>query len=400
MDSIRPAPKIPRRRLTPQLPSVEVQHPGYTEINILLRLPAVDNTAFQTEDGSCVRGIHHPTLHAACAIVADNRFDGYLSKQKQPGSEGMIRREEQGVIPAGIYYFHVIGTSAEEESGPYPVVPSFDDWSFPHEHLPRDWKGLDAAQADYSTSDATGDSFCMITGHQTEIQIAHVVPSLKADWFTRNAMGRYCADYDTSGRQGLNDRYNTLRLRSDIHQVWDRSRFALVPKRDTEGKVHLVSHVLGTLPDFLDEYHNRATIIPQSHCRSAMLFARFALQILVGILPFFPHTVKRVVKIRLADGSFRVQNLDRFAIPAFQPRSRTPSPRKKRFVPPTEAMPPMDETFESDSESSESYAASFNDSAVDGSQEVFIQVKDERCGNFSADLDPPRGRKRYASWYD
>ncbi|KAG8630656.1 hypothetical protein KVT40_002275 [Elsinoe batatas] len=398
MDNIKPPPTIPSGRPKTQVSSVQVQHPGYAGINILLRLPAVDSTASPADDGRVVCGIHHPTLHTACAIVADNRFDGYLSTRKQSDSPGRIDREEQGVIPAGVYYYHVprTGTGREEESGPYPVVPSFDDWSFPDGPLPPIWTELDDAQAEFSTSDATEDPFCMVTGHQTEIQVAHVVPSVKADWFTRNAMGRFCADYDTSGRQGLNDRLNTLRLRSDIHQVWDRSKFALVPKRDDRGKVRLVSHVLGTLPDFLSDYHNRATIIPQSHCSSAMLFARFALQILAGVLPFFPLTVQRAVKIRSVDGSFRVQNLDRFAIPAFRPRSRTPSPRKKRFASPPDETSAMDEILGSDAES-ESHAGSLNDSVVDESKEESILVTEGYCDDAGFKTFTLRGRKRQRS---
>ena len=54
--------------------SIIFRHPGYPRPNILLRLSGFD---------SCSRGLHHETARVACALVADNRFDGYLSLTAQ-----------------------------------------------------------------------------------------------------------------------------------------------------------------------------------------------------------------------------------------------------------------------------------------------------------------------------
>ncbi len=74
---------------------VNLRHPGYEGNNILITLPALDHP-----EG----GIHHETARVACAIVADNRWDGYLSETE--------RREEISMPPDGVlrkpeYYFHV-----------------------------------------------------------------------------------------------------------------------------------------------------------------------------------------------------------------------------------------------------------------------------------------------------
>jgi hypothetical protein len=75
---------------------VQLRHPAYSEgSNILLILPANDYP-----DG----GIHHETARLACAVIAGNRWDGYLSESRNPeplmaGPETVLRKKN--------YYFHV-----------------------------------------------------------------------------------------------------------------------------------------------------------------------------------------------------------------------------------------------------------------------------------------------------
>ena len=84
-------------------------HPGYKDSHpILLRVPAQDTVPGQDPNAlmSAKRyGIHCATAHTACAIISANRFDGYLSEDK----EGLERVSEDlnHVLTKPRYYFHV-----------------------------------------------------------------------------------------------------------------------------------------------------------------------------------------------------------------------------------------------------------------------------------------------------
>jgi hypothetical protein len=91
-------PLVPQRKYR-----INFRHPAYTsDDNILFTLHAWDH-----EDG----GIHHGLAHNACAIIADNRFDGYLSRTCGPEHEDGEHIEEDwdDVLPASDadYYFYV-----------------------------------------------------------------------------------------------------------------------------------------------------------------------------------------------------------------------------------------------------------------------------------------------------
>lgn len=59
-------------------PTVEVHHPGYFGENVLLRWPVLD----ESNDGE-KRGIDYTVLHTACAIIANNKFNGFLSSSRE-----------------------------------------------------------------------------------------------------------------------------------------------------------------------------------------------------------------------------------------------------------------------------------------------------------------------------
>lgn len=65
---------------------------------MLLRLHAWDGAA---------GGIHYGLAHTACAIIANNRFDGYLSIARDGSSS--IETEWDACLPTDShgYYFHV-----------------------------------------------------------------------------------------------------------------------------------------------------------------------------------------------------------------------------------------------------------------------------------------------------
>jgi len=75
---------------------VILRHPGYDDANnILILFQAPDHA-----DG----GLHHETARIACAIIADNRWDGYITTLRDGP---MVDVPENGLLPCGNYYFQV-----------------------------------------------------------------------------------------------------------------------------------------------------------------------------------------------------------------------------------------------------------------------------------------------------
>lgn len=73
-------------------------HPAYEARNDLL----FSLYAWDHPDG----GIYHAVAHNACAIIADNRIDGYLSNTRNGAP---IDAAMDDILPLGHYYFHVPG---------------------------------------------------------------------------------------------------------------------------------------------------------------------------------------------------------------------------------------------------------------------------------------------------
>jgi hypothetical protein len=83
----------------PQSYRVHFRHPAYPDSsNVLLSLHAWDQAG---------GGIHYGLAHTACAIIANNRFDGYLSREIDGSSR--IEAEWDSCLPAEShgFYFHV-----------------------------------------------------------------------------------------------------------------------------------------------------------------------------------------------------------------------------------------------------------------------------------------------------
>jgi hypothetical protein len=88
-----------------------IKHPGYGGNNNILKLPAYD--------GDETKGrTHYSTIYAACAIIANNRTDRWLSTSNS--GEPRVEADANGLMPAGAYFFYV-DCSPE----PYPVVLNF-----------------------------------------------------------------------------------------------------------------------------------------------------------------------------------------------------------------------------------------------------------------------------------
>ena len=108
---------------------IAIKHPGYGGNNTLLALPACD--------GGSKSHAHYATVHATCTILADSPSDGWLSPSRN--GEPRTEPDNEGLVPGGVYFFHVT-TEAGVKSEPYPVVPNFRAWQFPHGRVPVLWR--------------------------------------------------------------------------------------------------------------------------------------------------------------------------------------------------------------------------------------------------------------------
>ena len=220
--------------------NVSVHHPFYKENNMLLQLCAFDDTS---------GGIHHGTLHAASAIIANNRFDGYLSETRAPGVP--LTALHNDVLLLDKYYFHV------PDDPEYAVVPTFRHWQFPHNRIPQSWTELGgstrapaatAAHSDMSFAVRLRDSKCRVSGYLEGLQIAHLCPQAEEPWANRNEMGKFAVNPLAQPGHWIN---NALCLRADLHLAFAQRRFVLLPKLDK-----LVVHVLEASRELLRLYHN------------------------------------------------------------------------------------------------------------------------------------------------
>lgn len=286
---------------------VHFRHPGYPDRhNILLGLWAWDH-----EDG----GIHYGLAHNACAIIANNRFDGYFSLSSNANA-ARITVAWDDVLPANTdYYFHVPGPLGEGGGGNdddddddvvnynagvyvWPAVSCFQDWEFPRS-LPEVWKRWadtgpiprnTAPQSQFPSAVLTRDIVCQATGFSSATEVAHLVPEREQEWFTRNAMSRYNGDTTLDSRHLIRDIGNAMLLRCDIHKQFDDRIFVFFPK----AKDCVVLHMLAPTPDIGLLYHN--TGLPKLKCTPEFLFARFAWAIFPGLATFsFSNKPERFV---------------------------------------------------------------------------------------------------------
>ncbi|KAK0709811.1 hypothetical protein B0T26DRAFT_743157 [Lasiosphaeria miniovina] len=204
------------------------RHPGYSQNSLLIALPRVDSTRSISP-----YGLHHRTALLACQIIARNAFaNSYLSLDKGVNSKSRLL---------------------------YPIVPSFQDWEFPHDRIP-----------DYLV--------CGITIAGYAVEEAHLVPKEEKRWYQENEMRTY-----TMG--DINNQGNLLPMRKDIHYWFNTRWFIIVPKIVTidsslQLSLQYVTHIIsGPAAELWPTYHN--TLVESLHFRSrAYLFARFACAIL------------------------------------------------------------------------------------------------------------------------
>lgn len=265
--------------------SIRFLHPGYGLFDTtLLCLPRVDRVAGTTT----TFGVHYRTALLACQIIAGNAFDtGFLTLDK--AGQVPVNLQLDDILIEDVYYLIVRGGPDQ-----YPIVPSFQDWEFPHGRIPDSWPEVPATLI-------PPPGRCGISNFSFAIEDAHLVPQEEALWYARNDMGRYGDEV----LRDINVAANILPLKVDIHRCFDKRWFAIVPKvSGTAGPYspQYATHVLvRAAAELWPTHHN--TLVQYLHPEARpYLFARFAWAVLLQVKSFIIAGPERHV--------FRIQTSD------------------------------------------------------------------------------------------
>jgi len=139
----------------------------------------------------------------------------------------------------------------------YPVVPSFQDWEFPHANFPTTWPAPSETQPEgplTPSAPAAATRHCVVTNSGLASTLAHLVPREHDLWSSLNAMSIY-----GTGVRDMDDESNLVRMRADIHKCFDDGLFTMVPKSDGDSELHYAVHAVDEGDtEFRDLYHNTA----------------------------------------------------------------------------------------------------------------------------------------------
>ncbi|KAK5687979.1 hypothetical protein LTR17_026599 [Elasticomyces elasticus] len=282
--------------------TVSIYHPGYTDHGaVLFSLPATDGNAQAP-------GVHRDVLHTACALIANNRFDGFISASRNPHTAHDDLDRTQ-ILPTGTYYFHLPQSLDAPTLMPYPIVPSFRTWRYPHDQHISGWDELriqDDGIFGGAEAALARDQACRLTDSKEAVQAAHIIPKAEREWFALNSMPSYCRMDPTAGATVIDRSSNGILLRSDIHKLWDTYRLFFVPKSSGQGsETTLVARVTALSAELVKLYHN----IPLQELKGISkecLLARFAYGVLRQLRTFLQSGRDRWLVVQENDGSVKM----------------------------------------------------------------------------------------------
>lgn len=274
---------------------IRFRHPWYDDgHNILFSFFAPDNHDLLTG-----RGLYASFALDACGIVTNNRWDGWLSRNRTSSSADDVNSvDPHSVLDQRDYYYHLPKLPNEtnhSQTLPYSVVPNFRQWSFPHDRLPNSWTCIpppppstNAANQTFAPSNLTSvlkarDTSCRMTGYAEANLVTHLCPAKEDQWWRYNNMARYNSP---SARFSSYNPSNTMLLRADLHHQFEARKFVFVPKQDVGSEYsRLVTHVLEVSPELEAVYHNHA--LQPFRASLELLFSRFAWSIFPYLEAFF-----------------------------------------------------------------------------------------------------------------
>ncbi len=304
------------------------RHPHYrAPTNVLLDLLAPDGP-----EG----GLEYGFAHAACAVIAGNRWDGFFTHEVN-GTP--LRFAHGDIMPKREYYFHTEDSSPED---PYPIIPTFRDWSFPHNDLPPPWadsiqplsptSGRSYAPSNFSTAVIIQNITCRMSNFEEGTEAAHLCPRSEIEWSRQNRMSLYNTSLMLPPDRILDDTANALLLRQDLHTQFDANKFVFVPKKgaDTAGTTSIVTHLL-TPSRELGMLHHNVRLKDILNVHPNFLFARFALAIFRFSEQFLTEGVDR--NILGVDGVPKmVSGIDCKKL-TVRTRGQSPTKKSKRTLP-------------------------------------------------------------------
>ncbi|KAH8755436.1 hypothetical protein F5883DRAFT_378224, partial [Diaporthe sp. PMI_573] len=261
--------------------AIEFCHPGYDyPHNILFRLSAIEPDAAAPTPTKRF-GVHHDTARIACAILANNAWDGYLTANEADGPR--VSDNPECILVNSRYYFH---HPAYQSDLKYPIVADFESWQFP-DTLPSYWRSFTIPP---SRSTQPLPRRCVVTGRQMALEAAHLIPLAQSLWFDRNSMDRFQNQVGQDNINWVNQPFNKFQMTKDIHSIADQGHLVFVPHSTyTSIQVALVSYVLK--PDagheLLDLYHLRS-LEPLQGVTPEYIFANFA-HAIFHICTFFKY---------------------------------------------------------------------------------------------------------------
>lgn len=219
----------------------------------------------------------------------------------------------------------------------YAVTPTFEHWRFPHGNLPPSWRDIASFQ---QLSRPDSDTSCRITQFEDAIEDAHLVPHAERQWWINNKMGVYVP---STRVDKLKDPQNIIRLRSDIHTVFDAKNFAIVP---IEGR--LVVYCMNTALGSQVERLHHGVEVHRIRARSQYLLARFAYTVFAHLRAFLETDTDRKLRLWVENeetieicGPERCEAFARYT--AYRGKSGSASPRKRPHAEAAESCMDSDE---------------------------------------------------------
>lgn len=278
-------------------------------------------------------------------MIAGNRWDGFFTND----IDGTALQFAHGdIIPTGEYYFRIEGSTPED---PYPIIPTFREWPFPHNNLPPSWadsippssptSGRLYAPSMLSTAIITQNKTCRMSDFEEGTEAAHLCPRSELEWSQQNLMSIYNTSPGLTSNMMLEDTANALLLRQDLHTQFDANKFVFVPKKgaDTASITSIVTHLLVPSRELRMLHHN-VQLKPILNVHPAFLFARFALAIFRFSEPFLMGGVDR--NILGVDGVPKMVSGNDCKKFTARTRSQSPVKKSKRTLPDDDDVGPMD----------------------------------------------------------
>lgn len=166
----------------PDMPrQIKIFHPGYDDkIVPLMYFPGYDS-----KEGD----LWYDVAHTACAIITNNRFDGYLSTRRDSQSS----RVSGDLLAPGNYWWHLPGGILSEMCHcaisclqsldfcqPYAIIADFRDWQYP-QYVPENWRSPTLKREKKEIA-------CQLSQEYHSLNKAHIVPTSETEWFNTNGL--------------------------------------------------------------------------------------------------------------------------------------------------------------------------------------------------------------------